>query len=142
MADIAKKGDKVGVEYTGTLDDGKVFDSSVGRGPLAFTLGSGEVIKGFDVAVTGMTVGEEKTVKIPHDNAYGDVNPSLVHDFPRDRFPEGTKVGAMLWMQQKEGGQGMPARVSAMTDSTVTLDLNHPLAGKDLNFKLKLVSVN
>lgn len=141
MANVAKDGAVVEVEYTGTLDDGSVFDSSKGRSPLRFTVGKGEVIRGFDQAVRGMNVGDKKKIHIPSADAYGDANPALLHDFPRSSFPPGTLEGAKIWMQAKDGSHSMPARVDKIVGDVVTLDLNHPLAGKALNFEIELVKL-
>ena len=134
-----KKGDKVKVHYTGTLDDGTEFDSSEKHGkPLEFEVGSGQVIKGFDDALMGMEKGEEKKVKLPPEQAYGDHNPDLVKKIPRDQIPKEAKEGMMLGVTLPNSMQ-IPAKIVKMDDKEVTLDMNHPLAGKTLNFKLKLV---
>lgn len=138
----AKSGDKVRIHYTGTLNDGSVFDSSEGRDPLEFTLGSGQVIPGFDTGVTGMAVGEKKTIEIPCAEAYGESNPGAIQDVPRDQIPAEIplEVGLQLQMQSPQG-QVIPVSVTTVTDDTVTLDANHALAGKDLTFALELVSI-
>lgn len=138
----AKKGDIVRIHYTGTLDDGTTFDSSAGRDPLEFLLGSGQVIKGFDDGVMGMAVGEKKTVNIPCEYAYGPVNEAMVQDVPREQIPAEIplEVGLMLQMQGP-GGQVLPVKVVTVTDEAVTLDANHDLAGKDLTFALELVEI-
>ncbi len=138
----AKSGDKVRIHYTGTLADGSVFDSSEGREPLEFTLGSGQVIPGFDTGVSGMTVGEKKTIEIPCDDAYGPLQDGARQDVPRAQIPAEIplEVGIQLQMQSPEG-QVIPVTVVEITDETVTLDANHPLAGKDLTFALELVSI-
>lgn len=138
----AKKGDKVKVHYTGKFDDGKVFDTSEERDPLEFTIGSGQVIPGFENGVIGMEVGEEKTIHIPADQAYGQRNEELVQEVPRDRFAQDMKldIGQGLQLRTKDG-HSMVVLVKAFTSETVTLDANHPLAGKDLNFDLKLVEI-
>lgn len=138
----AKSGDKVRIHYTGTLSDGSVFDSSEGRDPLEFTLGSGQVIPGFDTGVTGMEVGEKKTIEIPCDQAYGASNPEAIQDVPRDQIPAEipVEVGLQLQMQSPQG-QVIPVTVIKVTDDAVTLDANHMLAGKDLTFALELVSI-
>ncbi|WP_127114869.1 FKBP-type peptidyl-prolyl cis-trans isomerase [Shimia sediminis] len=138
----AKSGDKVRIHYTGTLNDGSVFDSSEGRDPLEFTLGSGQVIPGFDTGVTGMAVGEKKTIEIPCAEAYGESNPGAIQDVPRDQIPAEIplEVGLQLQMQSPQG-QVIPVTVITVTDDTVTLDANHALAGKDLTFALELVSI-
>lgn len=138
----AKSGDKVRIHYTGTLSDGTQFDSSEGRDPLEFQLGSGQVIKGFDDGVTGMTVGEKKTVNIPCEDAYGPENDAMKQDVPREQIPAEIplEVGLMLQMQGPDG-QVLPVKVVNITDEAVTLDANHELAGKDLTFALELVSI-
>lgn len=138
----AKSGDTVRIHYTGTLSDGSVFDSSEGRDPLEFTLGSGQVIAGFDNGVTGMTVGEKKTIEIPCDDAYGPVHEEARQDVPRAQIPAEIplEIGIQLQMQSPTG-QVVPVTVVAITEEAVTLDANHPLAGKDLTFALELVSI-
>ncbi|WP_204113401.1 FKBP-type peptidyl-prolyl cis-trans isomerase [Shimia biformata] len=139
---VAKSGDTVRIHYTGTLSDGSVFDSSEGRDPLEFTLGSGQVIPGFDAGVTGMSVGDKKTVEIPCADAYGEKNPDAQQDVPRAQIPAEIplELGIQLQMQAPTG-QVIPVTVVALTDETVTLDANHPLAGKDLTFALELVEI-
>jgi FKBP-type peptidyl-prolyl cis-trans isomerase 2 len=138
-----KSGDKINVHYTGKLTDGTLFDSSVGREPLEFEVGSGMVIKGFDVGVTGMSVGEKKTVHIPAAEAYGDMDPNYLAVFNKAEIPSDIpyEVGMQLNMHQDGSGQVMPVVVVEVTDTTITLDANHPLAGKDLIFDLELVSI-
>ncbi|MBC8495943.1 peptidylprolyl isomerase [archaeon] len=138
-----KKGDKVKVEYEGSFDDGTVFDKSEIHGkPLEFEVGSGQVIKGFDEALIGMKKGEEKTVKLKSADAYGEPKKELVQKIPRDHLPKDKEpaVDMMLLMGLPDGKQ-MPARIVDLTDKEVTVDINHPLAGKDLNFKLKIVDI-
>lgn len=138
-----KKGDKVKVEYTGTLEDGTVFDASEKHGaPLEFEVGSGMVIKGFDEALVGMEKGEEKEVTIKPEQAYGDPNPEMVKKIPREQLPKDQepKAGMMLIMSLPNGQQ-LPAKITEVSDKEVTLDLNHPLAGKTLKFKLKVVEI-
>ena len=137
----AKSGDTVRIHYTGTLDDGSVFDSSRGRTPLEFTLGSGQVIPGFDDAVTGMAVGEAQTVTIPAAQAYGDRRPELMRRVPRDQFP--THIEPEVGRQLQVGGAGgaMVVTVREVGPEGVLLDANHPLAGEDLTFALELVEI-
>ena len=138
-----KNGSTVKVHYTGTLDDGKVFDSSEGRDPLEFTVGEGKIIKGFDNAVLGMDVGEEKDVKINPEEAYGSREEKLVQEIPKQAFGENTDKlvpGAMLGLKDPNGNV-LNAVVAKVDAEKVTLDLNHPLAGKALNFKIKVVEV-
>lgn len=138
----AKAGDTVRIHYTGTLSDGSTFDSSEGRDPLEFQLGAGQVIPGFDKAVTGMSVGDEQTVEIPAGEAYGPHDPNGRHAFPRAQVPDDVPldIGTRL---QLSGPQGQPIMVTVVevTDSEVILDANHPLAGKDLTFQIELVEI-
>lgn len=142
--DIVKSSFQVSVEYTGSLDNGEVFDSSTNHGPLVFVVGSGQVIKGFDNAVLGMKLNEEKTVKIAKNEAYGDVNNDLVREFPISMIPEHIrpelKIDGFLMMQTPYGQQ-VPTRITKIGSDKITLDLNHPLAGKDLTFKIKVVHI-
>ncbi|GAB3013498.1 peptidylprolyl isomerase [Niabella terrae] len=137
-----KKGDKVKVHYHGKLTTGETFDSSEGRDPLEFEVGSGMVIKGFDDGVTGMSVGEKKTVTIPAGEAYGERREDMVIDMPKDRFPEDMEVqeGMQLAMSD-QNGQQFPVVVIKINDDSITLDANHSLAGKDLVFDLELVAI-
>ncbi len=139
----AKNGDAVKIHYKGTLDDGTVFDSSEGRDPLAFTLGSGQVIPGFDEAVTGMAVGESKNVNIPADKAYGQRNEEMIIEAPRDQVPPEItpEVGQQLQMGGPNG-EVVVVVITEVTDDHIKLDANPPLAGKDLNFDIELVSIN
>ena len=139
----AKAGDKISVHYTGKLTDGTLFDSSTGREPLEFEIGSGMVIKGFDEGVTGMSVGDKKTVHIPAAEAYGDMNPEHMAVFNKAEIPSDIpyEVGMQLNMHQDGSGQVMQVTVVEVTDLTITLDANHPLAGKDLIFDLELISI-
>lgn len=140
VAGGAKQGDKVKVHYTGTLDGGQVFDSSEGRDPLEFTVGSGQVIAGFDHAVTGMKVNEEKSFTLTPEEAYGEPKKEIVADLPKGKLPEGVKDGMTLLFKDP-AGNNIPLRVKAVGESTVTVDLNHPLAGKSLHFKITLVAI-
>ncbi|MFT6450934.1 MAG: peptidylprolyl isomerase [Halocynthiibacter sp.] len=137
-----KSGDKVAIHYKGTLDDGTVFDSSEGRDPLEFTVGSGQIIPGLDKAMPGMTVGEEKTVRAVAAEAYGEAHPDATQAVPRADIPAEIplEVGMQLQMQSPQG-QAIPVVVKEITEETVTLDANHPLAGQDLTFAIELVSI-
>jgi len=139
--DEVKTGDKIQVEYTGRLEDGTVFDSTERHGqPLEFTVGEGSIIKGFDNAVIGMTVGEEKEVSIPPEDAYGAYNPDLVRDLPRKIFPEDQEIKAdMVFVMAMEDGSKIPVRIDQVIEDQVRVDLNSPLAGKTLIFTIKLV---
>lgn len=136
----ATPGDTVRIHYTGRLDDGTVFDTSEGRDPLEFVLGSGQVIPGFERAVTGMERGEEKTVTIPADEAYGERKSELLINVGRSEMPSGLdpQVGQRLQMSTPDG-QTFQVTVTETSDTTVVLDANHPLAGRDLTFDIQLV---
>lgn len=138
----AKAGDTVAIHYTGTLADGSQFDSSEGRDPLRFTLGSGQIIAGLDAAITGMSQGEKKSVTIAAAEAYGDHRPEAVQAVPRAQIPAEIplEVGGGLQVQTPDG-QTIPVKVTSVTDEEVTLDANHPLAGKDLTFAVELVEI-
>lgn len=144
MAKIAK-GNKVELDYEGRLESGEVFDSSKHGDhshPLAFEVGSGKVIKGFDDAVVGMSVGEEKEFTIKKEEAYGEYNPALRQEIPKNVLPKGPepKAGMVLVMQSPDGQQ-MPVKISEVKAESIVLDMNHPLAGKDLTFKIKILKV-
>ena len=138
----ATAGDTVLFHYTGSLRDGTVFDSSSGRHPLRVTLGSGQVIRGVDEALTGMAPGEEKTVTIAADEAYGPHRPELLHEVQRDAIPPEVdlEIGQLL-EGRDTGGQHLRLTVVDVADGMVTLDANHPLAGQDLQFELQLVEI-
>ncbi len=138
----AKAGDTVKVHYTGKLDDGTVFDSSEGRDPLQFTVGSGQMIAGFDAGVNGMNEGETKTVRIGSEEAYGQHRDEMVLTVGKDELPPDMEVepGDQLQMRH-ESGQVVMVTVTDVTDANITLDANHPLAGKDLTFDIQLVEV-
>ncbi|MBD8891756.1 FKBP-type peptidyl-prolyl cis-trans isomerase [Roseibium litorale] len=137
-----KAGDTVSIHYTGTLNDGSVFDSSDGREPLQFTVGSGQIISGLDKAIPGMAIGDEKTVNVPADEAYGQKDPHAMQPVPRDQFPADIplEVGVQLQVQTPNG-QVMSVSIAEVGEEAVILDANHPLAGKDLTFEIKLVSI-
>ncbi|MFO7982193.1 MAG: peptidylprolyl isomerase [Desulfuromonadales bacterium] len=136
----AKEGDSVKVNYTGKLEDGTVFDSSEGKEPLEFTVGSGQIIPGLDKAVDGMEVGESKTVTVESEEAYGPRRDEMVLEVERERLPEEIEpeVGQQLQVGSSED-QTMIVQITDVTDTAVTLDANHPLAGKDLTFDIELV---
>ncbi|MFH1590186.1 MAG: peptidylprolyl isomerase [archaeon] len=138
---VIKKGDKVKIEYKGTFDDGTVFDDSAKHGkPLEFEIGAKQVIPGFEKSVIGMKKGEEKEFKLSPEEAYGTPNPDLVKAIPKDKLPKEPEpqVGMVLVMRSPEG-QEIPARIARVSKDTVSIDLNHPLAGRNLNFKIKIV---
>jgi peptidylprolyl isomerase len=138
----AKSGDSVKIHYTGTLDDGTQFDSSAGRDPLAFELGSGQVIPGFDKAVDGMAVGESKSVNIPAEDAYGPHHEQMIQEVPRDALPADLETTEGMSLQaQGPDGQVVNLVITAVNDDSITVDGNHPLAGKALNFDIELVSI-
>ena len=138
-----KTGDTVQIHYTGTLQDGTTFDSSEGRDPLKFEVGSGQIIPGLDEALPGMVAGDKKTVNVPAEAAYGPVEPNARQEVPREQIPAEIplEAGAQLQMQTPDG-RAVPVTVVDVTDTVVTLDANHPLAGKDLTFNIELVSVD
>lgn len=140
---VVKKGDKVKVEYTGTLEDGSIFDSSDKHDtPIEFTVGSGKLIKGFENAVVGMKVGEEKEIKIPPEEAYGPYNPEFVKDMPRNIFPENKQIQiGMVFLVNLQSGRQIPVWISKISENSVTVNLNPPLAGKTLIFKIKIVEI-
>jgi FKBP-type peptidyl-prolyl cis-trans isomerase 2 len=139
----AKAGNTVQIHYTGTLNDGSVFDTSEGRAPLSFTLGAGEIIPGLDAAIDGMEVGEKKSVTIPSDEAYGDYQPEARQAVPRESIPDHIPLdpGTMLQMQTPDG-RAVAVTVAEADEASVTLDANHPLAGKDLTFDVEVVRVD
>lgn len=137
-----KEGDRVQIHYTGTLADGEVFDSSEGREPLGFTIGSGEIIPGLDKALPGMALGDKKVVEVPFMEAYGPRQDNAMGQVPRAQIPADIplEVGLQLQMQTAEG-QPMVVMVTEFDDEVVTLDANHRLAGKDLTFAIELVAI-
>jgi peptidylprolyl isomerase len=138
----AKKGDNVKVHYTGKLKDGTIFDSSKGREPLAFQVGAGQMIKGFDAAVDGMEMGDTKVAEIPAAEAYGEARQDLIFDVPKTNLPPDLKpeVGQQLAMTQPNGQQ-VPVTVAKVEEDKVVIDANHQLAGKDLVFEIELVEI-
>jgi FKBP-type peptidyl-prolyl cis-trans isomerase 2 len=137
-----KSGDKIKVHYHGRLTNGETFDKSEGREPLEFEVGSGMVIKGFDDGVTGMAVGDKKTINIPADEAYGPTNPDMIVDMPKDRFPKDMEIEVGMPLSMSDGqGQQFQVVVAEVQEEVVILDANHPLAGEDLIFDLELVEI-
>lgn len=140
---VVEENDKVSLHYKGTLSGGEMFDSSEGREPLTFEVGSGQVISGFDKAVRGMQVDQAKTFTIPSDEAYGDVKEELIYEVPKSSIPadlnphQGQRLVSNL-----EDGRQIPVTVAQVTDESITLDANHPLAGKDLTFDITIVAIN
>ena len=138
----AKPGDTVSIHYTGTLDDGTQFDSSSGRDPLEFTIGTGQVIPGFDKAVEGMAVGDSKSVNIPPEDAYGPRHDQMIQDVPKTVLPDDLEpVEGMALQAQGQDGQAINLTVTAVSDDSITVDGNHPLAGQALNFDIELVGI-
>ncbi len=137
-----KQGDTVHVHYTGTLEDGTVFDSSDGRDPLEFTMGEGKVIPGFEKAVEGLAVGETTNAILPPEEAYGPRADELIMTVPREQLPDGMspEVGQQLEMQTQDG-QRVPVTVTSVSEDALKIDANHPLAGKALHFELELVKI-
>jgi peptidylprolyl isomerase len=141
MAQV-KAGDLVKVHYTGKLTNGEQFDSSVGREPLEFTVGAGQMIKGFDDAMPGMTVGQKKTINIPAADAYGEKNDDAIIEFPKENVPADMKLepGMQLTLSNQQG-QPVPVVVVDVKDDVIILDANHFLAGKELVFDIELVEI-
>lgn len=137
-----KHGDTVKVHYTGKLEDGTVFDTSTKRDPLQFTIGSGQVITGFEQAVVGMNPGESKTTEVPADKAYGPHRKDKLIELDRDKLPENVKlkVGQQYQIPQKDGRKTV-VTMTDVSESSITLDANHPLAGKDLTFHIQLIEI-
>ncbi|MFD1194547.1 peptidylprolyl isomerase [Seohaeicola saemankumensis] len=137
-----KPGDTVRIHYTGTLSDGSTFDSSEGRDPLEFVVGSGQIIPGLDTALSGMSIGDKKVVEVPADEAYGQPDPNARQAVPRAEIPDHIPLdlGTQLQVQTPQG-QAMPVTVVEVTETEVTLDANHPLAGRDLTFAIELVAI-
>jgi FKBP-type peptidyl-prolyl cis-trans isomerase 2 len=137
----AKSGDRVRVHYTGTLDNGVQFDSSIDRDPLEFTLGTGAVIAGFDQAVSGMTPGDSKTVTIPVDDAYGQRDETMVREVERSALPDDIDLEEGMQLQASGPSGTIVFTVTDFTDEMVTLDANHPLAGYELTFDIELIEI-
>ncbi len=138
----AKENDTVQVHYTGRTKDGEIFDSSVDREPLEFTIGNGMLLKDFEQGVMGMQVGEKKTIDITAENGYGMKNDSLVQQVPREVLPAEIKpeVGMGLVSEQPDGSR-VNVVITAVDETTITVDANHPLAGEDLTFEIELVQI-
>ncbi len=141
--DKVEDGVFVSIDYTGTLDNGDVFDSSQGRHPMEIQIGSGSVIPGFESALKGMSLNETKTFTLSPEEAYGHRDDSRMHDFPKSDIPEGMvpEVGQTLMLSTPQGQQ-IPARVDRIDEDKVVFDLNHPLAGKSLTFQIEVVGIS
>lgn len=138
----AKKGDNVKVHYTGKLVSGEQFDSSAGREPLGFTVGAGQMIKGFDAAIPGMLVGDKKTINIPAEEAYGERDPNAIIEFPKEHVPAEMKLeaGMPLTLSDPQGNP-VPVVVVEVKEDIIILDANHFLAGQELIFDIELVEI-
>jgi len=137
-----KKGDKVRVHYHGRLQDGSTFDTSEGRSPLEFQVGSGQVIKGFDDAMIDMKIGDKKTVHIPAEDAYGEPSENMYIEYPLADFPADMKAEPGLELHMSDAqGNNFPVVIAEVKGDVVILDANHPLAGKDLTFDIELVEI-
>lgn len=136
---MIENGSKVKVHYTGKLEDNNVFDSSMEREPLEFTVGQGQLIPGFEQGVMGMTTGDKKTIEIEPEQAYGPVREDLINEVPKENLPEGVEVGHMLQAQTEQGP--INVKVIELNETTGKVDANHPLAGKKLIFDLEVVEV-
>jgi len=139
MAEKIKNGDTISVHYTGKLENGDVFDSSQGRDPLKFTVGAGQLIKGFDSAVIGMAVGDKKTVTVPPEDGYGSRNEELIVDLPKENMPKDMKIDVGMPLQlADQSGNPVPAVVHEIGETVVKMDVNHPLAGKTITFDIEI----
>lgn len=139
---LVKKGDRIKVQYTGTLQDGTIFDKSKEEEPLEFTVGSGQIIPGFDKAVEGMKLNEEKKVTINPEDAYGKRDETAIREFPKNSLPEDFKPEkGMVIRLQDQTGRAIPGRIADINENSVTIDLNHPLAGKELTFNIKVIGI-
>ncbi|MFH2057559.1 MAG: peptidylprolyl isomerase [Pseudomonadota bacterium] len=140
MTDKIKIGDTISVDYTGRIENGDVFDTSEGKAPLKFTVGSGMLIKGFDQAVIGMKAGEKTSVVIPPEQGYGPINKEHYIDIPKKQFPDEIPLEIGLQLELTDpNGRLVPATISKITDESVRMDINHFLAGKTLEFDIKIV---
>ena len=137
-----KQGDIIKVEYTGTFDDGTIFDSTKANGgiPLKFEVGAGQIIPGFDNSVVGKSVGNEFNIRLEPSEAYGEYKEGMTQSVSKDQFPpeQEPKAGLMILLMGPKG-QPVPASIKEVEDDIVTIDLNHPMAGKVLNFKIKII---
>ncbi len=133
----------VSVDYKGTLQDGKLFDSSEGRAPLEVEFGAGNVIKGFEAALEGMSLNEKKTFTLAPNDAYGERNDDSIHTFPRTEMPSdmNPKIGEVIAIVTPDGKQ-VPAQINKIDDQNVTVDMNHPLAGETLTFEIEVVGIS
>jgi peptidylprolyl isomerase len=138
-----KNGDTIKIHYKGRLSDGTVFDSSEGRAPLEFTVGSGMVIPGFDTGVKDMSIGDRRTIHIPAVEAYGPKQEHLILEFPKDQFPPDLQPEAGMQLNMSnDKGEAFPVVITEVKDDVVILDANHQLAGQDLIFDLELMEIN
>jgi len=140
---VIKKGDKIKVEYTGLLEDGTVFDSSSLKGcPLEFEVGSGQLLRKFEEAVIGMNTGEEKEIVISPEDGYGEHKSEFLKEISKEYFPDDQEIGpGMFFMMVMQDGRQRPVKISSISEDNVTIDLNHPLAGKTLIFKIKILEI-
>jgi len=140
---VIKKGDKIKVEYTGLLEDGTVFDSSSLKGcPLEFEVGSGQLLRKFEEAVVGMNTGEEKEIVISPEDGYGEHKSEFLKEISKEYFPDDQEIGpGMFFMMVMQDGRQRPVKISSISEDNVTIDLNHPLAGKTLIFKIKILEI-
>lgn len=138
---VIESGSAVGIEYTLKLEDGTTVDSNVGGSPLTFTQGSGEILPALEEALLGAKVGDTKEVLLTAENGYGPVNPAAFQEVPLDKLPEDARVAGTMLMAGGPDGQEHPVRVHEVKEETVVLDFNHPLAGKTLNFDIKVLSI-
>jgi len=143
MKDTAANGDKVSVNYVGTLDDGHVFDTTKGKPPLVFTLGEGMLLEKFEKCVLGMKLNEKRTVVIEPGDAYGERREELIVEVPKENFPKDLKlaVGVVIQLRQKQSHAVTQAEILRVSENSVTINANHPLAGKKLHFEIELIDI-
>ena len=139
--EVIESGSSVGIEYTLKLEDGTTVDSNVGGAPLTFIQGSGEILPALEAELLGAKVGDTKEVQLTAENGYGPVNPAAFQEVPLDKLPEEARVAGTMLMAGGPDGQEHPVRVNEVKEETVVLDFNHPLAGKTLNFDIKVLSI-
>lgn len=138
---MIQAGSKVSIEYTLTLEDGTVADSNVGKPPLEYEHGAGNIISGLESGLAGLKTGDTKKVEVPPAEGYGDINPKAFQEVPKEKIPESAQAVGSVLQVETEDGQAVALRIHEIKDSTIIVDFNHPLAGKDLTFDVKVLSV-
>ncbi|MBD3262084.1 MAG: peptidylprolyl isomerase [Candidatus Altiarchaeales archaeon] len=136
-----ENGDTVVLEYIGKLDDGRIFDSTNPENPLKFEVGTGKILKGFEEGILGLEEGQEKQISLEPAQAYGDPNPQMIQEVPRQTVPDEAQEGSTL-LAEMENGQQQPVKIKQLSDDKAVVDFNHPLAGRKLNFEVKVLEIN